>query len=292
MLNFQFSKITTFLSLIVLGLFMFQVVYAGTPSGADTFQLLTDKVTGGDNTGDGGTGAPGDLNYYYVGQSFNTTFEIVSGGTSAANIWIDYNSVTTTASNLSTGSYFTTWSGQTLNANARGTGLGRVYSTGANIPVSQSTGSGNFGSISWLMNRPSAANYGESTPETLDINVGTIGLTTESNISLSGVDLLDDEEDFQIHIWADTKKPFAENPSPASAGTGVVVDANYSFDLRDTKNGEGDNTGVGTGVDTTEPPGFILFDDGDGDADYTSYDSFSCSGIWGTNYCATTVNPG
>ncbi|MCB9798286.1 fibronectin type III domain-containing protein [Candidatus Nomurabacteria bacterium] len=266
-------------------------VWAGNPSGADTFELTTNLTTGSDNTGDGGTGDGDDLNYYYVGQSFVTTIAIKSGGTTAANIWIDYNSTTSTAASITDGNFFNTWSGQTIDDDARGAGLGRVYVTGSNIPVVQSSGTGTFGTITWTANQPSAAAYATSSPETLDINVGVIGNTTESNISLSGNDLLDDEEDFQFHIWADTVKPFAENPSPSNGGSGVSVTSNYTFDLRDTLRGEGNNSGVGTGVNTTEPPGSITFDDGDGAVDYTGVDSFSCSGIWGTNLCAVTVNP-
>jgi len=267
-------------------------VFAETPSGADTFQLLTSVVTGGDNTGDGGTGDVDDYNYYYVGQSFVTTVQIKSGGTTASNIWIDYDSVNTTASNITNGTYFNTWSGQTINASARGVGLGRAYITGSNIPVVQSSGTGNFGTITWTLNRPTAANYGTGGSKALDVNLGIVGNTTESNISLSGSDLLDDVEDFSYHVFADTQKPFATNPSPADTANAISVDSNYVFELRDTLHGEGDNSGVGTGVNTSEPPGAITFNDGGGAVDYTGFDSFSCSGLWGTNLCTVTVNPG
>jgi hypothetical protein len=48
---------------------------------------------------------------------------------------------------------------------------------------------------------------------------------------------------------------------------------------------------VGTGVNTSEPPGTLTFNDGGGAVSYTAYDSFACSGIWGTNLCNVTVNP-
>lgn len=287
------KRLTTviFYSLCVSLLGYVGYVLAGSPSGADTFELTTNLTTGADNTGDGGTGDGDDINYYYVGQSFTTTVSIKSGGTTAANIWIDYNSTTSTAANITNGNFFNTWSGQVIDDDARGAGLGRVYITGSNIPVVQSSGTGSFGTVTWTANKPSAAAYATSSPETLDINVGVIGNTTESNISLSGNDLLDDEEDFQYHIWADTVKPFAENPSPATAATDVSVTTNYTFDLRDTLHGEGNNSGVGTGVSTSEPPGAITFDDGGGAIDYTGVDSFSCSGVWSTNLCDVTVNP-
>jgi len=275
------------LSLIIL---VFPAV-AATPIGTDTFQLLASPFTGGDNTGDGGTGLPADLNYYYVGQSFNTQFQISSGGTTASNIWVDYDSGDVTASNLANGSFFNTWSGQSINPTATGPTGGRVYSTGAQIPVVTQSGTGSFGSARWLMNQPTAAAYGLGSPEQLDINIGVVGATTESNISLSGVDVLDDEEDFDFHIWADTRAPFAENPNPVDTAMGVSVDQNYTFDLRDTLNGEGDNSGVGTGVSTSTPPGAITFDDGGGAVSYTAYDAYSCSGVWGTNLCLTTINP-
>lgn len=266
-------------------------VFAGSPSGADTFQLLTSPTTGGDNTGDGGTGVAADFNYYYVGQTFTTSIEILSGGTTASNIWIDYDSSLVTASNLLTGTYFNIWSGQTINATENGASSGRVFSTGAEIPVASQSGTGSFGSVSWTAQKPTAAAYGTGAADSLDINVGVIGQTTESNISLSGVDLLDDEEDFSFHVWADTVAPFAENPSPVNGAVGVSVDANFTFDLRDTLNGEGNNTGVGTGVNTSTTPGVITANDGGGAVDYTSYDSYSCSGAWGTNLCSVTLNP-
>jgi len=266
-------------------------VSAAAPVGVDTFQLHASPFTGGDNTGDGGTGLPADLNYYYVGQTMRTTFEIVSGGTTSSNIWIDYDSGDVTASGLASGTYFNTWSGQTINATATGPTGGRVYQTGSEIPVVVQNGTGNFGRVDWTMNQPTAAAYGLGSPEQLDINVGVIGATTESNISIAGTDVLDDEEDFDYHIWADTIKPFAENPSPVDGAIPVAVEDLYLFDLRDTLNGEGDNVGVGTGMNTSTPPGVLTFNDGGGAVDYTAWDSYACSGTWGTNLCNVTVNP-
>jgi len=267
------------------------ILYAAAPSGDDTFQLLASPSTGSDNTGDGGTGLAADLNYFYVGQSFSTFIEIVSGGTTSSNIWVDYLSDMITANNLSNGTFFNTWSGQNIEPTATGANGGRVSSTGSQIPSSTRSGTGSFGSIDWIMLQPTGANYSSASPITLDINIGAVGETTESNIAMNGVDVLDDAEDFRFHIWADTIPPFAENPSPASAAVGVSTSSNYRFDLRDTLNGEGDNTGVGTGVNTSTPPGAITFNDGTGAIDYTSYDSYSCSGTWGTNFCSVTINP-
>jgi len=284
-------KNTKLLASVIVFLSLAIPVSAASPSGADTFQLLANPWTGADNTGDGGTGLPADLNYYYVGQTMQTQMEIKSGGTTSSNIWVDYNSQDATASALTDGSYFNTYSGQTIDPTATGPTGGRVYLTGSEIPVVSQSGTGNFGRVSWTMNRPTAAAYGLGAPETLDINVGVIGATTESNISLAGADLLDDEEDFSYHIWADTRKPFAENPAPADGANPVAVESLYTFDLRDTLNGEGDNSGVGTGINTSTPPGVLTFDDGGGQVDYTAWDSYACSGTWGTNLCTTTVNP-
>lgn len=256
-------------------------INAASPSGNDWFQLLASPYTGGDNTGDGGTGLPGDLNYFYVGQTFTSNINIQSAapGTNAANIWIDYNTTKVTASGLTTGSYYPSWSGQTI-------GGGRVMSTGYRTS-GYSTGNGSFGSVQWTVNEPNAFNYGTGSPLTLDINIGTVGATTESNISYNGSDVLDDAEDFQMHLWADTVKPYALNPGPANTAINVPVEQNYTFDLRDSLNGEGDNSGVGTGVNTATPPGAITFNT----VSYTAWDAYSCSGVWGTNLCNTTINP-
>lgn len=269
---------------VVFVMFCFVIpAQAAAPSGADTFQLLASPFTGADNTGDGGTGAAADLNYFYVGQTFTATMEIVSGGTDAANIWIDHDTVNVTPSSLTDGSYFSSYAGQNTSG-------GQVRLTGFRTSGT-SSGTGTFGTVDWTMVAPTSAAYGTGTPETLDIDVGVIGDSTESNVSLSGLDILDDEEDFQFHVWADTEKPYALNPSPADAATAVAVTVNYLFDLRDSKNGEGDNSGVGTGVSTATPPGAITADDGGGPSSLTAFDSYSCSGTWGTNLCNVTVNP-
>lgn len=258
-------------------------VAAAAPSGADTFQLLAAPSTGADNTGDGGSGSTEDLNYYYVGQSFDTTIEIKSGGTDAANIWIDYDTDVSTASGLTDGTYFPSYSGQTITG-------GRVKLTGFRTSGT-SSGTGTFGSLTWTADEPTEAAYATGSPGTLDVNVGTIGASTESNIALGGADLLDDEEDFQFHVWADTVAPYAANPSPAHLAAGVSVSSNYTFDLRDSLNGEGDDAGSGTGVDTATPPGAITADDGGGPTSMTGVDSYACSGTWGTELCTATLNP-
>lgn len=278
----QRTSIATIVLAIVFGS-MSMYVRAGSPSGADWFEIITSTQTGGDATGDGGTGNPVDYNYYYVGQSITQQVRIQSDGTDAANIWVDYDTALMNITNLITGTFFPTWAGQVISG-------GRIKSTGFDL-VSTRSGNGNFGSFDVTFTQPTAVSKDTSTPTILDIVTGVIGETTESNISLAGVDLLDDAEDFYLHIWADITKPYAENPSPTDGATGMSIDQSFSFDLRDTLNGEGDVTGVGTGVNVATPPGSIMVDDGGGAVDYTSFDSYLCSGIWGTNHCAVTVNP-
>jgi len=112
-MNDLFRRIPGFTALALLvALGIAGVANAAAPTGADWFQLLTNQQTGSDNTGDGNTGNGADLNYYYVGQTFTTVIQVRSTGpgATAANIWVYYPSTTTTASNLTTGSFFNTWS--------------------------------------------------------------------------------------------------------------------------------------------------------------------------------------
>ena len=284
-----FSKKLLFLLFTGVGIFLFfSFVLSASPTGNNWFQLLASPYTGTDNTGDGGSGNPNDYNYYYVGQTFTQTIQITSENTNAANIWIDHDATITTSSNLSIGSYFPSWSGQnTVHISGD---IWRIRSTGYRTD-GNSSGLGTFGSAQFSALKPTAAAYGTGAPTTLDINIGAVGSTTESNISYNGNDLLDDAEDFKFHVWADTKKPYALNPSPSDGSSGITIDGNYTFDLRDSKNGEGDNSGVGTGVNISTPPGTITFDDGTGAVSYSGSASYSCSGTWGTNLCAVTINP-
>ncbi len=290
---FKKNKFIYLFIIIVFGLFInTYFVFSAEPVGDDTFELTANPYTGNDNTGDGGTGNAGDLNYYYVGQSFTARMVIKSlTGSNGADLWIDFDTDYFSASNLVTGNYYDNWTGQSID-------VGRVKSSAYNNPGHYSSGAnGYYGSVQFTVLKPTAPAYGTGSPQTLDINVGVIGQTTESNISRDGVDILDDEEDFQVHIWADTIKPYAYNANPSNGANGVSVDSNYTFTLCDSKDGEvGDAgvclaSGVGTGVNTATPPGAITFDDGSGAVNYTAYDSYACSGTWGTNTCNVTINP-
>uniref|UniRef100_A0A7C4M3J6 Fibronectin type-III domain-containing protein n=1 Tax=candidate division CPR3 bacterium TaxID=2268181 RepID=A0A7C4M3J6_UNCC3 len=282
------KKIDTFLVVLFLliGFFSFAgVSLAAEPTGDDWFQLITNRQTGSDNTGDGG-------NYYYVGQTFRTNIQIKSdSGTSASNIWIDYDTGYVSASALLTGSFFPNWSGQTIFG-------GRIKSTGYRTS-GFSYGLGDFGSVDFTALAPTAANYSNLNPTFLDINIGNIGETGESNISKSGLDLLDDAEDFYFNIWADTVKPYAKNNSPSS---NFNVSESFNFILCDSKNGEsGDGgnclfSGVGTGVNTSTPPGYILINDGSLEQNFSSLANYNCLGTWATNQCnafvGSNVSPG
>ena len=273
--------------LVILGLFFyFSASLAAEPTTGNWFQLLASPYTGGDDSGDGGGGGVGDYNYFYVGQTFTANIQVKSENTNAANIWIDYDATLLTASNQTTGTYFSSWSGQTIAA-------GRVKSTGfrlTGLSSGTSTDAG-FGSVDFTALKPTAAGYGTGAADTLDINIGVVGATTESNISYLGNDILQEAEDFNYHIWADTKAPYAKSPSPANGASGVTVESDFTFELRDSKNGTGDDTGVGTGVNTAMPHGAIAVSNHTATSSYAGYASFSCSGTWGANLCNTTLSP-
>lgn len=281
----QFTQKTALFVGMIVGLALFIFITparSATPGGTNWFQLLASPYTGADNTGDGGTGSADDLNYYYIGQTWTKTIQITSDHTNASNIWIDYDGQYVSTTGLSTGTYFPTWSGVTTTL-ISGSNY-RMRMTGYRTE-GYSSGLGTFGSFQTTAFYPTVANYGTTSPQTININIGVIGNTTESNISYLGNDILEDAEGFQINIWADTKIPYALNSNPANGGTGFAIDSNYTFDLRDSKNGEGDNSGVGTGINTAT--GAVTFNT----INYLPYTSYSCSGVWGTNLCVSTVNP-
>jgi hypothetical protein len=257
-----------------------RLAFGAEPTGSNWFQIYADPFTGKDNSGDGGTGNSADLNYFYVDQNFDGDIAINSVGTTAANIWIDYDQALVSVNNIITGNYFNSWHSQTIQN-------GRIKSTGYNLPVARSTGKGDFGRIKLKMLKPSEPNYGTGSPAVLDINTGQIGKTTESNIAYNGQDFLDSAEDFKFHVWADTKKPYAKNPLPVNGATNIAVDSPYSFDLRDSLKGETDDSGVGTGVNINTPGEDITFNS----SSLKQNAAYACSGIWGSNLCAVTVNP-
>ncbi len=258
-------------------------VFAGEPNGDDWYEIHVVPSTGKDDTGDGESGNPADFNYFYVGQSFEGNISIQSNGTTASNLWVDYDPTLLTVVGLSTGDYFNTWKSQPIEG-------GRVKSTGYNFPLAQSSGLGQFGALSVDLTKPTAVNYGMGTPGVLDLNIGNVGDTRESNIAVNGQDVLDDAEDFQFHVWADTKNPYAKNPTPEDGANDILVNADYRFDLLDSLNGATDDTGSGTGLDINSSSAQVLFDDGFTISDYASFSVYSCSGVFGTNLCEYTID--
>jgi len=261
--------------------FGLSVVSAAEPSG-DYFEIYANPFTGADDTGDGGTGNPADLNYFYVGQTFDGAIAINSAGTTAANIWMDYDPALVQANSIDSGTYFNSWRNQSVSGT-------RIKSTGYNFPMQSASGAGDFGSVFWTFLKPTAVNYGLITPAKIDINIGTIGATTESNIALNGADILDSAEDFQFNIWADTKKPYAKNPSPVNGAPAVAVDSLFTFDLRDSLHGEADDSGVGTGVDVNSAGIDITGNNGLNTFSLKDYVTYTCSGVWGSNLCQMTI---
>jgi len=261
-------------------------VSAAAPQGNDWFEIHADPFTGKDDTGDGGTGNPADYNYFYMGQTFTANISIKSNGATAANMWLDFDPTLAQSSSLVGGSYFNSSRALTID-----NGNGRLKATGYNFPTAHSTGLGNFASFKVNFLKPTVANYGTGNSAILDFNTGSIGQTTESNIALNGQDLLDDAKDFRFHVWADTKKPYALNPVPANAAINVPVTSTFAFQLRDSLRGEGDNTGVGTGVNMNAAQATITANDGTGPVSLKSNVTYTCSGLWGSTVCDVTVNP-
>lgn len=257
---------------------------AAAPSGNHWFQIIAQTYTGSDATGDGGTGDASDFNYYYVGQTFRGTVQIKSTGTTAANIKLTYPTAYLTISNLLAGSYFTEYP-----STGQATSSGIVRLTGTRMSgVSSATGT--FGYVDFVMGTSSACNYSTTSYQTLSFTTSSDGLGDVSSIAYQGINYLDSKEDFNFHIWADLKNPFATGTNITNTSSSVPVELSYIFALRDTKNGSSSNTGVGTGINTAAGGRTLTFNDGTGATSYLAYASYSCSGTWNTN-CTTTVNP-
>lgn len=107
------------------------------------------------------------------------------------------------------------------------------------------------------------------------------GITTDSNINnISANDILASVEDSNWHLWPDTTKPYTDSYDPFDGETNVLVTDNIVFHFKDDE----------TGVDTSTLKVKVKKQGGSWQ-NYTSYASFSCSGLWGTNDCTVTVNP-
>lgn len=182
-----------------------------------------------------------DLDYYYVGQEVDTEVLIQSLGTTAANIWLNYDTERLEVIGFEEGDYYSNWAGKV----AQGV---RLMLTGYNFPVADSIGIGKFADIKFQASAPSDANYGTSNPIRLRVDTGLMGQTTESNLSKDGVDLLQSVSDLAFYIWADTKKPYVSSSFPLNNQEGFSVDSGFDFKITDSLHGEGDDRGVGTGL--------------------------------------------
>lgn len=277
-----------FFAIIIFGglLLAFKPALAGAPAGSYWFQLFTGTQTGSDNTGDGGTGLPADLNYYYVGQSITFRSDVyISAGqpSNGADLIVGYDKNILSGSGLTALAAYQNWTGQAIN-----NGTGEFTISGYNNAGVYYTGQRQYNNITFSMLRPSVASYG-STPTTLNIDF-TPGRTTDTNINRNGVDYMDSEEDFNLIVWADTKKPFGLNPNPANGSAAVPVESSYLFDVRDSKNGEGDNSGVGTGFAAPPAGRNIQIFDGSATTSYTGATANALSGTFQT-ICNATVDP-
>ena len=256
------------------------------PTGSNWFQLFTLTQTGADNSGDGGTGNPSDYNYYYVGQSFTARTDIgISGAnpSNGADLILNYNKDVVSASGLTPLSAYQYWTGQTID-----NGIGQLTLSGYNDPGTYYSGQRPFVNTTFTMLRPTAANYGLA-PTVLSIDY-TFGVTTDSNIARDGFDFMDGKKDFNLLVWADIKAPYAQRPNPSNAATGAAVETPYSFEVRDSKNGAGDDSGVGTGFSTATAGRSVSVSSGGASSEYVSYANYIYSGVW-QSVCTTTVSP-
>lgn len=263
-----------------------QITIAGAPAGNFWFQFFTQTQTGADSSGDGGTGVASDLNYYYVGQSINFSGDVNIDATQPSNgadLIVGYDKNILSASALTSLSAYQNWVGLSVD-----NGMGKFTLSGYNNPGTYYTGQRSFANITMSMSRPSSFNYGP-TSTVLNINY-VAGQTTESNIARNGADFMDSKEDFNMIVWADTKKPFGLSPLPTNGAAMVAVENNYTFIVHDSKNGEGDNSGVGTGF--TAPPTGRNIDifNGSSTSSYTGVTANALSGIFQT-VCNATVDP-
>ena len=285
MKNFQIKKIIiAAMILLVFGVTLRTI--AAAPSGNFWFQFFTQTQTGSDNTGDGGTGSPTDYNYYYVGQSvtFRTDVSIGAGYPSnTADFIVNYDKNILSGSSLSPLSAYQNWIGVGID-NA----IGKFNISAYNNPGVYYTGQRQYSNITFTMLRPTAFNYG-STSTALNIFY-TPGSSTDTNIARDGIDYMDSEEDFNMIVLADTKNPYAKNPVPVDGATNIAVNSNYTFDVRDSKNGEGDDSGVGTGFAAPPTGRAININNGVSTTSYTGFTNHGCSGTW-QSLCNATISP-
>jgi len=255
------------------------------------YQLRVSPSTGGDNTGDGGTGNSVDYNYYFVGQIFEAKIQMHTNNinTVSANVIIYYDpnflevqdALPNPGIQIKPGTLYETYpltgnTVDTLNGIIRLTGYSAssVYNSGAN--------EGTFGTITFKVIQQKTATQGVTTdPAFVDIEFLGVEVTTDSNINdETAQDILQSIEDSYWHLWPDTTKPYVDTFNPADGATNISVTQNLTFHFKDNE--------TGVNPDTLK---IKVKKRGGGWRDYTPYASFSCFGLWGTNNCLVTVNP-
>ncbi len=275
---------------LVLNLIPLGEAQAAEPT-APYFQLRVSPSTGGDDTGDAGTGNPANYNYYFVGQTFTAQIRINTNNTNtiSANVIIYYDKnyleVQDTLPNpgvqIQPGTLYETYplTGNTIDTT---NGIIRLTGYSASGVYNSGVSEGVFGTITFKVIRQKTVNQGNiSNPAFVDIEFLGAGITTDSNINNeSAQDILQSVEDSYWHLWPDTAEPYVDTFNPDDGATNVPVTQNLTFHFKD---GE-------TRVDTSALK-IKVKKQGEGWQDYTSYASFSCSGPWGTNDCLVTVNP-
>ncbi len=269
---------------IVSSIFVFGSIlisFAVTPSGNYWFQFFTNTITGSDNSGNQNNVA--DFNYYYVGQTIKFRVDVGIGSltSNTADFIAFYEKDLLSASNLVALNAYNNSVPPIIDNNQGKISMGEFNNNGIYY-----VGQRQFLNVDFTMLKPSTYNYG-STSTSLNIDF-TIGKTTDSNIAFDGTDHMDSKGDFNMIILADTKKPYGLNPNPLNESTNVSINSNYTFDLRDSKNGEGDNSGYGTGF--AVPPTGLLVQAFNGISTTTLTTSSSCSQTF-TTLCNISINP-
>jgi hypothetical protein len=284
------KNLCTFISGCFILIFLFLVlVPLKTQAAVPTppyFQLRVSPSAGADDTGDGGTGNPSDYNYYFVGQTFNAQIKIHTNNinTISANVIIHYDkdylevqdALPDPGIQITPGTVYETYplSGNTVDTT---NGIIRLTGYSASSVYNSGAGEGTFGTITFKVIQQKTTSQGDTgNPTFVDIEFLGVDVTTDSNINdESAQDIMADEEDSYWHLWPDTTKPYIDGLDPADGETNVSVTKNLIFHFKD------DETGV-------DPSTLKIKVNGN---DYTSYASFSCSGLWGTNDCTVTVDP-
>jgi len=287
--NFKFCFI--FLSFIIYALSLAPLNVQSAEPTLPYFQLRVSHSTGGDNTGDGGAGNPVDYNYYFVGQIFEAKIQMHTNNinTVSANVIIYYDpnflevqdALPGPGIQIKPGALYETYpsTGNTVDTT---NGIIRLTGYSASSVYNSGASEGTFGTITFKVIQQKTATQGVTTdPAFVDIEFLGIGVTTDSNINdETAQDILQSVEDSYWHLWPDTTKPYIDTFNPVDGAINVSVAQNLTFYFKDNE----------TGVNTSTLK-IKVKKERSGWQDYTSYASFSCSGLWETNDCLVTINP-